>query len=124
MKPCQKIQSLTARFATPLIIEQPILIPDGGGGTIESWEFVAKVWAQIETQSAKEVEHDGHLVMKRIHDIFMRPRNILNAAMRFRQGQRHYYITGYYRVDAKKNQHALGSSVQLLRCSCEEFDHV
>ncbi len=115
MKPCPKKQSLTARFNTPLIIEQPILTPDGGGGTINSWGFVAKVWAQIETQSAKEVEYDGHLVMKRVHDITMRPQKLLNATMRFREGERHYYITGYYMTTADKNPHA-------LRCRCEEFD--
>ncbi len=122
MMQCSKAPSLTQRFQTPLILQQPIFSPDGGGGTQKQWEAVTKVWGQVIPQSAKEVEHDGHLVMKTQLDIYMRPQTFINATMRLVDGQSHYYITGYYRVSQQQPSQAVSQSQQILLCLCESFD--
>ncbi len=114
MKTCQHV-----RFTVPLSLEQQIFLPDGGGGRDLQWQFISKVWAKIDTKGAKEVQRDGSQVMRTLHDITIRPRQIIDATMRFTYGARHFYITGHYLV---MGQGSLPSASQVLKCQCEEFD--
>lgn len=116
--------SLTQRLNTPLRLERPIYTDDGGGGRHQQWEEVASIWAQIETISAKEKERDGRLIMLRTHHIFIRPRNDLDATMRLRDGARLYYITGFLLLSENTGGRFASQSQPILRCNCEEVDHL
>ena len=113
MKKCF-IQSLN----TPMTLEKPAFTPDGGGGRHTQWISVAKVWAQIESHSAKEVQRDGRQVMQVLHHIYIAQRAELEATMRFAFGSKHYYITGFY-LDERKSA-LLGRAI--VKCHCEEYD--
>ncbi len=87
-----------------MIIEAPLRAGDDGGSAATSWSFVATVWASVRPTSGREiVDADG--VSARIsHEVIIRWRSDLTAAMRFHDGARIYLIRAVRDVDDRRRR--------------------
>lgn len=75
-----------------LVLEAPIPTPDGLGGTTQSFETVAAVWAQIEWLSGGERWRMGRAEQYATHRITMRWRDGVDAGQRLLDGTRVFDI--------------------------------
>jgi SPP1 family predicted phage head-tail adaptor len=75
-----------------LVLEAPVATPDGLGGTTQSFETVAAVWAQIEWLSGGERWRMGRAEHYATHRITMRWRDGVDAGQRLLDGTRVFDI--------------------------------
>lgn len=75
-----------------LQLEQPVSTPDGAGGADVAWLPVAGLWASLSPLSANEIDTGDGLAGRVTHEIVMRHRAGVTAAMRFVAGARVFAI--------------------------------
>jgi SPP1 family predicted phage head-tail adaptor len=94
-----------------LVLEAEVRIGDGGGGADEKWTAVAEVWGAVRSRAGSErLEADGN--RGRItHEVVIRWRADVSAAMRLRDGARVLDIRAAFDPDADR---------RWLKCLCEE----
>ena len=87
-----------------LIIEAPLRAGDEAGSAVTSWSFVATVWAAVRSLPGREfVDADG--VSARVsHEVTIRWRGDLTAAMRFHDGSRIFLIRAVRDVDDRRRR--------------------
>lgn len=93
------------QLRTPLLLEQPVLSPDGNGGHAESWSAVATVFARIEPLSATSVFGADQTLETVTHRISLRARAGLASGMRFRKGTRIFEIVTVHDPDESARYH-------------------
>jgi len=64
-------------------IEQPVSTPDGAGGSSVTWTEIATAWAALRPLSADEIVDGDGLAQRITHDVVLRFRPGVTAAMRF-----------------------------------------
>ena len=75
-----------------LVLEAPIGMADGLGGSQQSFARVAAIWAQVEWLAGAERWREGRPEQVGSHRITLRWRAGLDASQRFRDGERLYAI--------------------------------
>jgi SPP1 family predicted phage head-tail adaptor len=98
---------------TRLTLEMPVRAGDGGGGADVSWQTVADVWAAVRPVSGGESLTLDRVAGRLSHEIYVRHRDDVTLAMRFRDGTRVYDIRAAFDPDGKR---------QWLRCLAEQRD--
>ncbi len=83
-----KKKNLASRLKHLVMLQQPVLTPDGAGGFTTDWEDVATLWAEIaEVAGApyfgKEYPADRALKSQTRYKITLRYRTAIRAEMRF-----------------------------------------
>jgi len=94
-----------------VVLEEPVAVADGAGGSIVSWVEVAEVWAAIRPRGANEGVDAGGIGGRVTHDITIRFRDGVVAPRRFRIGARLFDIKSVIDVE---NAH------RFLKCLVEE----
>lgn len=94
-------------------IEAMARSPDGAGGADISWTLVAEVSAALWSRSVEERFESDRVAGKATHDIWVRFRDDIKPAMRFRLGARVFDILGVIDVDDR---------CRWLKCPVEERD--
>lgn len=69
-----------------LLLEAPVEVPDGAGGSLRDFSTVAAVWAQVEWLSGDERWQGGRPVQRVSHRITLRWRAGVDAGQRLRDG--------------------------------------
>lgn len=69
-----------------LLLEAPVELPDGAGGSLRDFETVAAVWAQVEWLSGDERWQRGRPEQRISHRITLRWRAGVDAGQRLRDG--------------------------------------
>lgn len=73
-------------------LEQQTRAADGGGGVMVTWAPVTDLWASVNSLGGVEQVAGEGLQGKVTHDLIIRKRTDVVAAMRFRMGARLFYI--------------------------------
>lgn len=94
-----------------LVIEQPMRVPDGGGGATITWTALATVWGAIEPLRGGESVEAEALASRVSHRIRIRHRAGLSSDMRFRDGGRIFSIRSLNDPDGRR---------RWLDCLCDE----
>jgi head-tail adaptor len=93
-------------LARRLTLEGRAALPDGGGGTVESWTALGAHWAEVLPRAASERIYDGVEASAVTHCITLRglpfghPARPV-ASQRLRDGARAYDILGVTEADAQ-----------------------
>lgn len=96
----------------PLILEQPIMTPDGGGGFSRNWLPMGRCWAAIEVASGHEVNHASRQAQRITHRVTLRAGGVRpRADQRFRLRSRVLTIRAVFDRDGRG---------RTLSCLCEE----
>jgi SPP1 family predicted phage head-tail adaptor len=69
-------------FDRRIVIEQPALIPDGGGGATVTWTTLATVWGRLQAVGGGEAVQGQRQHGATRHRITIRRRTDVTAAMR------------------------------------------
>jgi SPP1 family predicted phage head-tail adaptor len=69
-----------------LLLEAPVELPDGAGGSLRAFETAAAVWAQVEWLSGDERWQGGRPEQRVSHRITLRWRAGVDAGQRLRDG--------------------------------------
>jgi SPP1 family predicted phage head-tail adaptor len=93
-----------------LVLEQPVRAADGGGGAAVAWEPVVELWAYVRPISGEERLIQDQLAGRLTHEVWIRWRDGVVPAMRFRQNARVLEIVAV--LNAGHRAH--------LKCLCEE----
>jgi SPP1 family predicted phage head-tail adaptor len=96
-----------------LVLETPARASDGGGGADVTWQTVAEVWAALRPLSGGESFSLDRVAGRLSHEIFIRHRDDVTLAMRFREGTHVYDLRAAFDPDGRR---------QWLRCLAEERD--
>lgn len=99
--------AMTARLA----LEAPEEIFDGQGGVTRTYGVAASLWTRIEPVALRESEQAGAALGIAAYRIWMRYRDDITLAKRFRKGARIFRILGYRDPDETR---------RFLVCDCEE----
>ena len=94
-----------------LVLEAASRFGDDAGSATVSWTPVAIIWAAMRPASGREVIDADGVSARVTHDIHIRWRADVTAAMRFRDGARVYLIRAVRDVDDRRRR---------LACSVEE----
>jgi SPP1 family predicted phage head-tail adaptor len=70
------------------VLEAKVLMGDGGGGFIESWESYAVVWASLQPERGSETLEAGRSEGRVLHRVTLRRRTDVSANHRLRIGSR------------------------------------
>lgn len=92
-------------------LETATSTPDGGGGGAESWLLVAELWAAVRPLAGQERVEADAIAGRVTHEVFIRHRTGVTAAMRFVLGSRIFDIRAALDVDERQ---------RWLRCLVEE----
>ncbi|TDK49838.1 phage head closure protein [Antarcticimicrobium luteum] len=87
-----------------LVLEAPVRVPDGAGGTIESWTSLGALWADVRPRSGRERAEAGASVSAMGYRIVVRgaPAGSVQRPrpeQRFRDGARLYLIRAVAEYD-------------------------
>lgn len=91
---------------TELVLEEPLMIGDGGGGFRTVWTPIGTLWGEVKTSSARERAVGGRTVSEISHQITVRgapngsPRRP-KPTCRFRSGDRIFAIRGVSEQDVR-----------------------
>lgn len=96
-----------------LVLEEPVRMPDGGGGASESWVEMATVWGRIKARSGGEAVDADRVTGTVTQIITIRYRAGVVPQMRFRSGSRIFHILSVVNVEDRD---------RWLVCRCEERD--
>ena len=99
-------------FSARLVLEQPVETPDGQGGVERSFAALATLWAHIQPVVARADEAAGSTPVTVTHRIWLRCRDDLSGAMRFRKGTRLFAIRAFRDPD---------ETGRYTLCDCEEI---
>lgn len=80
------------RMRRRLVLEAPVMSPDGLGGATQVFEAVAALWGQVEWLSGTEAWRQGRPEQSRNYRITMRWRSDVDAGRRLRDGERIFDI--------------------------------
>ncbi len=80
--PAQDKEMPAGRLRHRVRIEQPVLTPDGMGGSTKAWQELATVWAEIVAISSGEAVLAGKLTPRIARRFRLRYRADITAAMR------------------------------------------
>lgn len=94
-----------------LALERPVTVPDGQGGAVIAFDFVAHAWARIEPASVRSEELAGAGTVRLTHRVWLRQRADLAAGWRLAKGTRHFLV---------KTVHDPDETGCWLVCGCEE----
>lgn len=83
-------------------VEQPVAVPDGGGGSATVWEMVATVWVAIDALSAAERDAAGRLDGIASHRVVMRFRDDIRGGMRLTRGSRRFRLLASHDPDGRR----------------------
>lgn len=75
-----------------LVLEAAVTAPDGLGGTTQTYDTVAALWAQVEFLSGREHWRRGRPEQAVTHRVTMRWRANVDAGQRLRDGERIFDI--------------------------------
>jgi SPP1 family predicted phage head-tail adaptor len=93
-----------------LLLEEPVRTPDGGGGAAVTWQPLTELWGHVRPISGEERLVHDQLAGRLTHEVWIRWRAGVTAAMRFRQDTRIYEIVAV--LEARRRIY--------LKCLCEE----
>lgn len=94
-----------------LVLEAPVEVPDGSGGSIRSFAAEAEIWGLIQPMGGTEVRQQDRLTQRLTHRILIRRRDGLSAAHRLRRGARLFDIRAVLEDVPRRGY---------LTCQCEE----
>lgn len=94
-----------------LTLEQLQREDDDGGGFIESWVAVTELWADVRPVGGSESVEADRIAGRVTHEVSLRYRPGVQAAMRFRKGARLFHIVTVINSDERN---------RWLTCLCEE----
>jgi SPP1 family predicted phage head-tail adaptor len=92
-------------------IEEPVRVPDAGGGADITWQSLATVWAEIQPKAGREVFESDQLGGRVTHDVRMRFRGGVTPNMRIVHNARSFDIRYVANI---------GERGEWLICACEE----
>lgn len=75
-----------------LVLQNPVETPDGAGGVMRTYAFVARLWAKVEPVSARGVVVADALVATITHRIIVRRRSVITTRHRLVEGTTVYRI--------------------------------
>jgi SPP1 family predicted phage head-tail adaptor len=99
------------QFTARLDLEAPLETGDGQGGVTTAWQVVATLWARIEPTGMDASELGGQDRAIVTHRIWIRYRDGVVPAMRFRKGSRSFTLSALRDPDETR---------RWLLCLCEE----
>ena len=82
-----------------LVLEAPVVAPDGAGGQIESWVAMGTLWAEIHPKTGREATGEAGALSVRAFRITVRGAP-MGASNRPRPGQRFRQQTRLFRIVA------------------------
>lgn len=85
-----------------LILEAPVETPDTIGGAAISYQTVATLWGEVIAKSGRETSEGGRLEGATETRIRIRFREVIDARMRFRLGQRIFAIRAAFDADGTR----------------------
>ncbi len=94
-----------------LTLEAPLRTADEGGAAIVTWTSIADVWAAVHPSRGRELVNADAIVARVTHEIILRWRTDVTAAMRLRDGARIYLIQAVRDTDDRRRR---------LNCLVEE----
>lgn len=97
---------------TPIELQACEVTPDGQGGSNETWQTIADIFAHIEPVGSASQIRARIDEQKISHRITLRYREDLELSQRFQRGTRSFLIRGFYDLDETK---------RYLICKCEEL---
>lgn len=69
-------------------LEEPVGLPDGGGGASLSYSLVAEIWAEVRPREGREAGNGDGVAASQTHEVWMRWRPGVTTEMRFVLGTR------------------------------------
>lgn len=96
-----------------VVLQQPVRVSDGGGGATETWQTVADLWAAVMPVTGEERLSADALTGRVTHEVWIRYRTGVTAAMRFQHASRTLDIRAV--IDT-------GGLRRRLKCLCLEPD--
>ncbi len=91
-----------------VVIEEAVPDPDGGGGAVVAWGFVAEVWAAIRPLSGSESAEAQGLTGRITHEVIVRRRAGLGPHLRLKFDQRIFDIKSVIDIaEARRFQRCL-----------------
>lgn len=87
-----------------LVLEAPSRTGDEAGSAATSWGPVATVWAALRPASGREIVDADGVAARVSHEVIIRWRSDVSAAMRFRDGSRVYLIRSVRDVDDRRRR--------------------
>lgn len=87
-----------------LVLEAPVSTSDGLGGTTQTFETVAALWAQVEWLAGGERWRRGRPEQVATHRITMRWRAGVDAGQRLRDGERRFDIRSVADPDGSRRR--------------------
>lgn len=75
-----------------LVLEEPVIVPDGAGGVVRSWQTLATLWAALLPVSANNVMVADGAAVTVTHRITIRGGPEVTARHRFRLGARIFQV--------------------------------
>ncbi len=96
-----------------LTLEEEVRLTDEGGGAEGSWTEVTELWAGIRTLTGAEKFESDQISGTLTHEIEIRYRKNITPAMRFRTGEKSFFIFAVFDPTGRANR---------LTCLCEERD--
>lgn len=97
-----------------LTLETPVRSDDGGGGAAVTWTAVADLWGAVRPITGDERLRADAVTGRVTHQVWIRHRDDVVPAMRFRAGARILDIVAV--LDARSDSGRRGR----LQCLCEE----
>ena len=94
-----------------LALEELQRVEDEGGGFTETWVEVEELWADLRPTGGSESVEADRLAGRVSHEVSLRYRPGVQAAMRFRKGARLFHIVTVINVEERS---------RWLKCLCEE----
>jgi len=92
------------RMRRRLVLEAPVVSPDGLGGATQAFEAVAALWGQVESISGTEAWRQGRPEQSQNYRITMRWRGDVDAGRRLRDGGRLFDIRSAADPDGARRQ--------------------
>lgn len=103
-------------FNAALVLEAPRRITDSGGGIEIVWGPIGRIWAELRSVSAREIEAGGRQTSRVTHRVTLRAAPVASPRRpstdcRFRMGKRIFAIRGVAEAEGRN---------QYLTCWVEE----
>lgn len=95
-----------------VVIEAPVIAPDGAGGGTLAWETLAAVWALVEPVAGTERVVAGHLAGVVTHVVTMRFRADVTGGMRVVYRGRSYRVLVASDPDERRRYLALKTELE------------
>lgn len=96
-----------------LTLEAPQTVPDGAGGSTNTWAELAILWAEIRASTGFEREAADRTTATVSHTITIRARTDIAPEQRFRKGARVFLIRAVFDPTGRG---------RFLTCLCDERD--